>query len=236
MNGGTGYDRAEAQGTTGVTMADAGGQGFEMVVGTSAGDTFTTSTAPDGAEPHCDLWARRQRHHHRLKWLGHALGDAGADTLRGNGGDDRIYFDVDDLVILGGPGFDEALAQGADPVTFDVGGNGFERAEGTSGNDIFTSSTIPDSAPGVTILGKVRCRRYYGFVWPRYISAATASLTLTMRMALALMAWQMCYAAKGATTSSASTPLILPSSEVQDTIAQWRRAQSVSPWMLAARI
>ena len=56
----------------------------------------------------------------------------------------------DDLVILGGTGFDEALAQGTNPVTFDVGGNGFERAEGTPGDDIFTSS----GSVGVTILGK----------------------------------------------------------------------------------
>ena len=81
-------------------------------------------------------------------------GEAGADILRGEGGDDRVYPDTSDTETTGGSGVDTVDGLYASELRFDLGANGFEIAFGSLGNDVLTSSVLPDGATRVQMSGR----------------------------------------------------------------------------------
>ncbi|MBC7831530.1 MAG: calcium-binding protein, partial [Hyphomicrobium sp.] len=65
---------------------------------------------------------------------------AGSDRLDGGAGDDTLYVDSDDTLILGGDGSDKVIVTGSGGVTLDMAASSVERADGSTGDDSFNAS------------------------------------------------------------------------------------------------
>lgn len=132
VNGGGGFDYAFVHNSAGVSIDYAASQ-IESVFGGFFNDNLDASG---------------------MSTTAYLLGNTGADQLRGGFGDDLLWFDADDTVVIGGAGYDTAYAYnvGTTSISMDLAALGLETVWGGFGDDILDASGI-GSGTNVVLVG-----------------------------------------------------------------------------------
>ncbi len=138
VDGGEGFDIAFVENADGVTL-DLGAIGIEGVRSNAGDDTIAAGSAQnvyiDGGAGDDTLTGGTGDDA--------LVGGDGADTLAGGDGDDTLYIDGSDS-IDGGDGDDTVYMQSETGIILDIGAAHVERAFGSLGDDVLTTSGTSD--------------------------------------------------------------------------------------------
>jgi Ca2+-binding RTX toxin-like protein len=142
VEGGTGFDVADALAATASVTLDLGVRGIERAFGSPFADVFTSTVVPDSASAVVMYGRGGDDQMSGSSGSDTLFGEAGADTLAGNDGSDRLSGGDGADVLRGGNGPDALYGDADADALHGDGGNdtlyidGTDRATGGTGNDL----------------------------------------------------------------------------------------------------